>query len=180
MTSGKSSKYSIFKLWFKYSNTFTVFLFSQIRTLLVELTSTALSNYRLIFTTCSSARLSSQTFTAVSIDLQTSFLKCKVEFSTLKGAFPRQTNPRVVDQKLRQKRQLMQRFLYQIASKTCTKHKIYLISSSSFTIPYVASSWLLKSLLTPILLEMILIAFPIDLWMTWKTLELLKTPKYSI
>ena len=45
------------------------------------------------------------------------------------------------------KRQLMQRFLYQIASKTCTKHKIYLISSSSFTIPYVASSWLLKSFL---------------------------------
>ena len=49
------------------------------------------------------------------------FLLCKVEFSTLKGDFPRQTNPRDGGPKPRQKRQLMQRFLYQIASKTCTK-----------------------------------------------------------
>ena len=88
-------------LMFEY---FLRLLIFPIRILHVELISTKLSNCRLTSTTCSPARLSSQAFTAVLIDLQTTFLKCKVEFSTLKVRFPRQTNPRDVGPKPRQKK----------------------------------------------------------------------------
>ena len=77
------------------------------------------------------------------------FLLCKVEFSTLKGDFPRQTNPRDGGPKPRQKRQLMQRFLLSNSFKNLYKIQnllnIILIVHDSLRCVFLASEELLDS-----------------------------------